>query len=154
VQHDRLFIAPGSDVIATRAVARIHATISRIANDERARSRPGVGRSRGDVGIWDETYLVRGGAYACVYSGMPKFGLGRVGNHVPVVGSRESASSRIDSDIDATQPDAADGRHWQPHGTRWDRRNPHDCQAAAELGVVRRIAAGNPVSCTVLRRTT
>lgn len=61
-----------------------------------------VGRSRGDVGIWHETYLVRSGEYECVYSGMPQFGLGRVGNHVPIVSSRESASSRLDSEFDAT----------------------------------------------------
>ena len=61
-----------------------------------------VGRSRGDVGIWHETYLVRSGAYECVYSGMPKFGLGRVGDHVPVSGSRESAAGRLDSEFDAT----------------------------------------------------
>jgi hypothetical protein len=33
--------------------------------------------SRGDVGIWHETYLVRDGAYETLYSGMPPFGLAR-----------------------------------------------------------------------------
>lgn len=32
-------------------------------------------RSRGDVGIWHETYLVAAGQYETVYSGMPDFGL-------------------------------------------------------------------------------
>lgn len=54
-----------------------------------------VGRSRGDVGIWHETYLIRAGDYESVYSGMPPFGLGRVGRLVPAVGKQESARSRI-----------------------------------------------------------
>src|SRR5690349_13397235 len=33
-----------------------------------------VGGSRGDVGIWHETYRVRAGEYECVYSGMPPIG--------------------------------------------------------------------------------
>ena len=33
--------------------------------------------SRGDVGIWHETYVVSAGQYETVYSGMPPFGLGR-----------------------------------------------------------------------------
>ena len=33
--------------------------------------------SRGDVGIWHETYLVRAGNYEAIYSGMPRWGLGR-----------------------------------------------------------------------------
>ena len=50
---------------------------------------------RGDVGIWHETYLVRDGAYEAVYSGMPAFGLGKVGNLVPATGSREAARQRL-----------------------------------------------------------
>lgn len=55
-----------------------------------------VGRSRGDVGIWHETYQVRAGDHECVYSGMPPFGLGAASALVPVTGSTESARSRID----------------------------------------------------------
>ena len=51
--------------------------------------------SRGDVGIWHETYLVRAGEYETVYSGMPPFGLGRVGRLTPAVGSREAARQRL-----------------------------------------------------------
>ncbi len=36
--------------------------------------------TRGDVGIWHETYRVRAGDYENVYVNMPAFGLGRVGN--------------------------------------------------------------------------
>lgn len=51
--------------------------------------------SRGDVGIWHETYLVRAGEYEAVYSGMPPFGLGRVASVVPAVGSRSDARKRL-----------------------------------------------------------
>jgi hypothetical protein len=54
-----------------------------------------VGESRGDVGIWHETYLVRAGEYETVYSGMPPFGLGTVGELVPASGNRESARGRM-----------------------------------------------------------
>ena len=51
--------------------------------------------SRGDVGIWHETYLVRAGQYEAIYSGMPQFGLGRVGKLVPASGQKESARGRV-----------------------------------------------------------
>lgn len=50
---------------------------------------------RGDVGIWHETYLVKAGQYEAIYSGMPRFGLGKVGKLVPATGSREEARSRL-----------------------------------------------------------
>jgi hypothetical protein len=54
-----------------------------------------VGQSRGDVGIWHETYLVHAGEYETVYSGMPPFGLGTVGTLVPASGHREDARGRM-----------------------------------------------------------
>ena len=51
--------------------------------------------SRADVGIWHETYLVRAGEYEAVYSGMPPYGLGRIGELVPATGSRENARGRL-----------------------------------------------------------
>ena len=54
-----------------------------------------LGNSRGDVGIWHETYQVRAGEYEAVYSGMPPFGLGSVGQLVPASGSRETAKGRL-----------------------------------------------------------
>jgi len=54
-----------------------------------------VGSSRGDVGIWHETYKVRAGEYECVYSGMPPFGLAKASSIVDAVGQRESARDRI-----------------------------------------------------------
>jgi hypothetical protein len=49
----------------------------------------------GDVGIWHETYLVRAGAYEAIYSGMPAFGLGKVGQLAPINGLRDSARGRL-----------------------------------------------------------
>jgi hypothetical protein len=44
------------------------------------------GNCRRDVGIWHETYLTKPGQYESVYSGMPPFGLGKVGNSCPQAG--------------------------------------------------------------------
>ena len=54
-----------------------------------------IARSRGDVGIWHETYQARAGEYETVYSGMPPYGLGKVGKLVPASGKRESARGRF-----------------------------------------------------------
>jgi hypothetical protein len=54
-------------------------------------------RSNGDVGIWHETYQVRAGEYETIYNNMPKFGLGTVGELVPITGRHESAADRISS---------------------------------------------------------
>ena len=49
----------------------------------------------GDVGIWHETYLSQKGMHESVYSNMPQFGLGKVGNHVPATGKFNAARERI-----------------------------------------------------------
>src|SRR5262249_43521485 len=54
-----------------------------------------IGESRGDVGIWHETYRVRAGEYETVYSGMPPFGLGRAAKLVAASGQRDSARGRL-----------------------------------------------------------
>jgi len=54
-----------------------------------------IGQSRGDVGIWHETYQVRAGEYESVYSGMPPFGLGAASKLVPATGANETARGRI-----------------------------------------------------------
>ena len=51
--------------------------------------------SRGDVGIWHETYLVRAGEYENAYSGIPPHGLGRVADLVPAEGARSDARGRF-----------------------------------------------------------
>jgi hypothetical protein len=55
-------------------------------------------RSNGDVGIWHETYKVKAGEYECIYNNMPKFGLGTVGELIPIIGRHESAGGRIAKD--------------------------------------------------------
>jgi hypothetical protein len=60
--------------------------------------------SRGDVGIWHETYLVRAGEYEAIYSGMPAWGLGRVGALVPASGRKEGARDRLGSHTNASEP--------------------------------------------------
>jgi Domain of unknown function (DUF4188) len=62
------------------------------------------GNSRGDVGIWHETYQVHAGEYETVYSGMPLFGLGKVGKLVPVSGSRASARGRLRASVESPPP--------------------------------------------------
>jgi hypothetical protein len=56
-----------------------------------------LGKSRGDVGIWHETYRVRAGEYECVYSGMPLYGLARASSMVEAVGQLESARGRLNA---------------------------------------------------------
>ena len=51
--------------------------------------------SRGDVGIWHETYLVKAGQYEAIYSGMPPYGLGKVAELVPATGNRGEARKRL-----------------------------------------------------------
>ena len=55
-----------------------------------------VARSRGDVGIWHETYKVHAGEYECVYSGMPSFGLASASKTVAAEGQLESARGRLE----------------------------------------------------------
>ena len=60
-----------------------------------------MGASRGDVGIWHETYKVRAGEYEAIYSGVPAQGLGKAGKLIPAVGRRDSARGRIAQDVAA-----------------------------------------------------
>jgi hypothetical protein len=55
-----------------------------------------MANSRADVGIWHETYLVRAGDYEAIYSGMPPFGLGKVGTLVPATGRHDTARGRVE----------------------------------------------------------
>jgi hypothetical protein len=58
-------------------------------------------KSRGDVGIWHETYLVRAGEYEAIYSGMPPIGLGEVGSLAPASGRKETARGRVGQEVDS-----------------------------------------------------
>lgn len=55
--------------------------------------------SNGDVGIWHETYLSKKGGYECVYNNMPRFGLAKVGAHLPASGKLNSASERVKGNV-------------------------------------------------------
>ena len=52
-------------------------------------------RASGDVGIWHETYLANKGSYECVYTNMPRFGLGKVGKLILAEGKYHSAGGRL-----------------------------------------------------------
>jgi hypothetical protein len=68
-----------------------------------------IGRSRGDVGIWHETYRVAAGQYETVYSGMPAYGLGKAGTLIPAGGHHETARDRMhprDQDVYASLSNA------------------------------------------------
>ena len=51
-------------------------------------------RGSGDVGIWHETYRVRAGEYEAMYGNMPRIGLARVAEHLPL-GSTSTAARRL-----------------------------------------------------------
>jgi hypothetical protein len=60
--------------------------------------------SRGDVGIWHETYLIRAGEYESIYSGMPLMGLAKAARLADVAGSTEAARGRLGAVADEAQP--------------------------------------------------
>lgn len=47
------------------------------------------------VGIWHETFLVRGGHYESIYTNMPPFGMGTFKPLLAATGERASASARL-----------------------------------------------------------
>ena len=51
--------------------------------------------SRGDVGIWHETYLIPAGQYEAIYSGMPPYGLARAGALAHLTPEIDEARQRI-----------------------------------------------------------
>jgi hypothetical protein len=51
--------------------------------------------TRGDVGIWHETYLVHAGHYEAIYSGMPPTGLGKIGRLMDAKRRGETARLRL-----------------------------------------------------------
>ena len=60
-----------------------------------ARFNQAVSKSRGDVGIWHETYLVSPEGHESLYSGMPPHGLGKAVGLVPAKGAMSSARKRL-----------------------------------------------------------
>jgi hypothetical protein len=51
--------------------------------------------NNGAVGIWHETYLVKAGAYECVYVNMPMWGMAKAATHTEAVGRLQSARARL-----------------------------------------------------------
>lgn len=54
-----------------------------------------VKNSRGDVGIWHETYLIKAGQYEAIYSGMPIFGLRKAGRAAEITADTDGARLRL-----------------------------------------------------------
>jgi hypothetical protein len=50
------------------------------------------------VGIWHETYLSGPGRYETIYHHMPRFGLAKAGEHLPVTGHHNRAGARLRDD--------------------------------------------------------
>ena len=50
---------------------------------------------RGDAGIWHETFRVRAGEYEAIYSNIPRRGLAKAGELVPISGRAETARGRL-----------------------------------------------------------
>jgi hypothetical protein len=59
--------------------------------------------SRGDVGIWHETYLIRAGEYESIYSGMPLMGLAKAAQLADISGDAEAARGRLGAVADEAQ---------------------------------------------------
>ena len=59
--------------------------------------------TRGDVGIWHETYKVRAGEYEAIYSGMPAYGLGKAGAQTAVSEANDSARQRLSGSMPGGQ---------------------------------------------------
>ena len=63
--------------------------------------------SRGDVGIWHETYLIRAGEYENIYSGMPLMGLGKAAQLAEISAGTDAARGRLGAVADEDQPAGA-----------------------------------------------
>lgn len=51
--------------------------------------------TKGDMGVWHETYRVHPGDYETMYINMPPFGLGKAGTLAEAQGAREHATGRL-----------------------------------------------------------
>ena len=52
----------------------------------------------GSVGIWHETFVVEPHHSETIYANMPRWGLSRVAEHIPITGVRDSARQRVSVD--------------------------------------------------------
>jgi hypothetical protein len=60
-----------------------------------------IGYKKPHVGIWHESYQVKAGNYECLYGNMPRFGLARAAQHVPVARKGDTAAQRRGAPADA-----------------------------------------------------
>lgn len=49
----------------------------------------------GSTGIWHETYLVRAGEHEAIYGNMPRFGLAKAFEHLPITHPTKTARQRL-----------------------------------------------------------
>ena len=72
------------------------------ANDRKKTHQPAVKKffqklfSNEAVGIWHETYFVRAGDYECIYTNMPRRGLGRTSPLIDAKGELGTAKGRLE----------------------------------------------------------
>ncbi|HET9172338.1 MAG TPA: DUF4188 domain-containing protein [Actinospica sp.] len=97
--HAMLTIGPGGPMVIQywRSVEQLEA----FARDARAPHHPAwkgwnrlIGYQKPYVGIWHESYQVKAGQYECLYGNMPRYGLARAGEHVPVERKGATAAER------------------------------------------------------------
>lgn len=103
-----LLADPGSGLLAIQSLGfadvqywRSSEDLMRYANDKKKEHQPAAKRyfqklfRNVSVGIWHETYLVPAGQYECIYTNMPRFGLGKVGTLVDAEGELSTAARRL-----------------------------------------------------------
>ena len=97
--HAMLCFGPDGPLVIQywRSVEQLEA----FARDARAPHHPAwktwnrlVGYQKPHVGIWHESYQVKAGGYECLYGNMPRFGLARAGEHVPIARKGDTAADR------------------------------------------------------------
>jgi hypothetical protein len=62
-----------------------------------------------DIGIWQETYLVKAGDYECVYNNMPLMGLAKVAQSLEAQGQHMTAQGRLGQTDGTDAPISVDG---------------------------------------------
>jgi hypothetical protein len=66
--------------------------------------------SRGDIGIWHETYLVKAGQYEAIYNNMPLFGLAKASKTLDATGVHATARGRLGETDGTDAPISPDGQ--------------------------------------------
>ena len=80
-----------------------------------------VRANSGDVGIWHDAYLVPAGEYETLYRSVPRMGLARAGQHLPIADHLDTPRQRLRAGGAGVSPaPAAQG----PCGRRPGKRTP------------------------------